>query len=144
MNINTNRAIVLLKNIENEVIKYPEFSILDVITLMGIETGGKNIYGDNNKAIGYFQLHKAAIYYVWAYYPQLGEIKFKHKNIKELIYFPNYQVKISIAYLHLLYLKFKDKRKAIQAYNGDIYGTNHYYERFNKYKEYLLKYIIGG
>lgn len=138
MHINKERAQILYQTIEQELSKYPEFSTLDILCLMGIETNGKNIFGDHNKAIGYFQLHKEAIYYVWSYYPELGREKFISHPIKNLIYFPKLQVRLSLSYLHLLYLRTHDKEKAIAWYNGDKYNTNHYYTKFLSYKKYIL------
>ena len=144
MGIPEQRAEVLLKEMKLMSDKYPMFNVIDYITIMGIETGGKNIYGDYGKAIGYFQLHKDAIFYVWEYYPEYGRFKFKNTDIKKLLLFPKLQVDIAASYLYLLYLKYNSKEKAIAAYNGDINGTNHYYEKFKQYQKFIFKYLIQG
>jgi len=89
------------------------------------ESRFKNVYGDDGNAVGIPQLHKDAVYYVCAFYP---EIRKKVKEINghaNLIKYPVLQVQIAIRYFYLIQRNLElSTLEAIGKYNGrdDMYN----------------------
>ncbi len=100
---------------------------LEMVALLEAESAGKNIFGDGGEAIGYFQLHKEAIWYVWAYFPHLKPESFKGRSIKELLYFPYLQARIATIYFSMM--KERYGNNAPKMYNG---GSQAYQVRYQR------------
>lgn len=70
-----------------------------MVVLLIAESNGKNVIGDNGKAVGYFQLHQETVWYVSHYFPEFRKY---NKNHTLLLYNPADQVRIAVRYIYLL------------------------------------------
>ncbi|WP_448375618.1 hypothetical protein [Fervidobacterium sp.] len=97
------------------------------------ETGFSNVFGDYGKAVGYFQIHESAVFYVANFYEDVREFKKKVRNHSDLINYPDWQLRIAYRYIYLSlrYMFNWDLARAISAYNG----------RRDKYNEYTIKFF---
>ena len=98
------------------------------------ETGLKNIYGDNGDAVGYFQLHKEAVWFVKERY----QLKNVPKNHKDLINNVDLQIQIAVRYFHYLLAKYGSKEAALKHWNGSD-GFVKYYNEVASYINRLFK-----
>ena len=81
-----NHARVLAKTLEEEAAKVPD--VIDPLFMLAFglsETDFMNVFGDSGKAVGYFQLHEDAVFYVANFYDDVKEFKKQHRNHVELI-----------------------------------------------------------
>lgn len=93
-----------------------KINAIEMVALLEVESSGKNIMGDNGHAVGYFQLHWEAIWFVWSYFSHLKRPEFKRQPLKIFLYFPYTQARLATLYLYLLKLQFGPD--AYSAYNG--------------------------
>lgn len=70
-----------------------------VVVLIVAESNVKNVLGDGGEAVGYFQLHKEAVWYVSYYFKEFRKY---NKDHTLLIYNPIDQVKIAVRYIYLM------------------------------------------
>jgi len=116
------RAQELLDGIYDGIEDAKEFNSIikvhpiEMIAILEAESSGKNIMGDEGKAVGYFQLHWEAIWFVWSYFPHLKREEFKKQPLSVFIDFPYTQARLATLYLYLLKIQFGDD--AYSAYNG--------------------------
>ncbi|MGB4263392.1 MAG: hypothetical protein WBJ29_07640 [Fervidobacterium sp.] len=129
-----NHARVLAKTLEEEAAKVPD--VIDPLFMLAFglsETGFMNVFGDSGKAVGYFQLHEDAVFYVANFYDDVKEFKKQHRNHVDLIQYPDWQLKIAYRYIYLTLKNVHnwDIIKAVSSYNG----------RSTKYNEYIIKFF---
>ena len=89
------------------------------------ESGLKNTFGDGGGAVGYFQLHKEAVWFVATKYGLTVP-----ENHKDLIYFPELQIKIAIRYMHYLMERYGTMDKALEMWNGSAQYVTYYHDVF--------------
>lgn len=132
--VNRERAILLARTIQEEYEQFPTIPYQVVVALIVSETGFKNIYGDNYKAVGYLQLHETATWYVYAFFPELKT------DFKQLIYFPEKQIRIGYRYLYLI-TKYITNGNLLEALN---YWNNNpnYYKRILYILDYIEQIIL--
>ncbi len=129
-----NHARVLAKTLEEEAAKVPD--VIDPLFMLAFglsETDFMNVFGDSGKAVGYFQLHEDAVFYVANFYDDVKEFKKQHRNHVDLIQYPDWQLKIAYRYIYLTLKNVHnwDIIKAVSSYNG----------RSTKYNEYIIKFF---
>ncbi|MGC8902203.1 MAG: hypothetical protein ACP5KD_02480 [Fervidobacterium sp.] len=127
-------AVIMAKVLDEETKIVP--SIIDPLFILAFgltETGFVNTFGDNGKAVGYFQIHENAVFYVANFYQDVREFKAKHRSHADLIRYPDWQLRIAYRYIFLSLKNIHgwDITKAISAYNG----------RRDKYNEYTVKFF---
>lgn len=125
--VNKARADLIAKTIESEYLKFSDVPYQIFTALIVSETGFKNIYGDNDKAVGYCQLHEVSVWYVINFYPDL---RLKYTEIgafENLIKYPKLQIILGYRYLHLI-LKYITNGNIIEALNY-WNNSNTYYLR---------------
>jgi len=104
-----------------------------MVSIMMVETNGRNILGDNGNSIGYFQLQFQAIWYVWEFFPELK----KDLDTDKLLSNPKYQAQLATSYLFLMYRNTDyDLHKAIERYNGG--GDPNYLVKYISYYKQIL------
>lgn len=104
-----------------------------MVSIMMIETNGRNVLGDNGNSIGYFQLQFQAIWYVWEFFPELK----KDITTESLLSNPKYQAQLATSYLFLMYRNTKyDLHKSIERYNGG--GDPNYLAKYIKWYTHIL------
>uniref|UniRef100_A0A7C4GFE2 Lytic transglycosylase domain-containing protein n=1 Tax=Fervidobacterium thailandense TaxID=1008305 RepID=A0A7C4GFE2_9BACT len=113
---------------------------LMVIAFGLVESMFRNIVGDNGKAIGYFQLHEAAVIYVANFYEDVRQYKRNHRKHSELLNFPDWQTRIAYRYVYLTLKNVCkwDLLSTISAYNGRSDRYNMYVERFFRFYSELI------
>ncbi len=126
-------AVVMAKVLEEETKIIANLDPLLVLAFGLTETGFVNTFGDNGKAVGYFQIHEDALFYVANFYEDVRIFRKSLSSHSELIRYPDWQLKIAYRYL---YLTLKNVHKwditmAISAYNG----------RKDRYNEYTIKFF---
>ncbi|AFG34458.1 hypothetical protein Ferpe_0317 [Fervidobacterium pennivorans DSM 9078] len=129
-----NHAKLMAKALEEESKIVPKSVDPLYILAFGLtETNFMNIFGDQGKAVGYFQLHENAVFYVANFYEDIRQFKQQHRNHAELINYPDWQVRIAYRYIYLTlrYVFDWDLARAISAYNG----------RSDKYNIYTVKFF---
>lgn len=115
---------------------------LIVLSILETETNVRNIYGDSGEAVGYFQLHKDAVYYVTNFYPYIKQKVKEIGNHNELLKYPVLQTKIAIRYLFLMEINNKDIIHALSRYNGQESYINRYVTKvLNNYVVFSEKYL---
>ncbi|ODN30652.1 hypothetical protein [Fervidobacterium thailandense] len=105
-----------------------------------VESMFRNKVGDNGKAIGYFQLHEAAVFYVANFYKDVREFKQIHRKHVDLLNYPDWQLKIAYRYVYLTLKNVYngDILRTISAYNGRSDRYNVYVERFFRFYSELI------
>uniref|UniRef100_A0A7V4KC50 Transglycosylase SLT domain-containing protein n=1 Tax=Fervidobacterium pennivorans TaxID=93466 RepID=A0A7V4KC50_FERPE len=129
-----NHAKLMAKALEEESKIVPKSVDPLYILAFGLtETNFMNIFGDQGKAVGYFQLHESAVFYVANFYEDVKQFKRQYRNHAELINYPDWQVRIAYRYIYLTlrYVFDWDLARAISAYNG----------RTDKYNIYTVKFF---
>jgi len=105
-----------------------------MVSIMMIETNGRNVLGDNGHSIGYFQLQFPAIWYVWEFFPELK----KNITTESLLSNPKYQAQLATSYLFLMYRNTNyDLHKSIEWYNGG--GDPNYLSKYMSRYTAILK-----
>ena len=119
--ISESRALLFDKILKEEHQMCPEIDPAIIIGIIYTESSFGNIFGDHGNAVGYMQLHNDAIMYVATFYPDVRKFirSIKH-DIRKLIKFPGWQIRIGYRYLCLLYRNVADENlfEAIRRYNG--------------------------
>jgi len=130
------RAKLISSTIKEEYFNtiYESIDPLLILALIIGESNIKNLYGDNGNAVGYFQLHQDAVWYVASFYPDIASRLRKIGYHKNLIRFPRVQIQIGVRYLYLILLHIT---------NGNITKALNYYNRgnlsnYSKYVSYIL------
>lgn len=137
-NMTTSRITEVLEGITEQLaVINAKYSIIlspeMVISIMMVETNGRNVLGDNGHSIGYFQLQFQAIWYVWMYFPELKRSVDKDKLVSN----PKYQAQLATCYLCLMYINSeKDLHKAIERYNGG--GDPNYLTKYLTYYKHII------
>ncbi|AMW32177.1 hypothetical protein SAMN04488510_12012 [Fervidobacterium changbaicum] len=129
-----NHAKLMAKALEEEAEIVPKSVDPLYMLAFGLsETNFRNIFGDQGKAVGYFQLHENAVFYVANFYDDVKQFKQQHRNHVELINHPDWQLRIAYRYIYLTlrYVFDWDLARAISAYNG----------RSDKYNVYTIKFF---
>lgn len=105
------------------------------------ETGFVNTFGDNGKAVGYFQLHENAVIYVANFYEDVREFKKNNRIHSDLIKYPDWQLRIAYRYIYLILKNVHnwDIVQAIAAYNGRKDRYNQYTVNFFRYYSDIVK-----
>ncbi len=129
-----NHARLMAKALEEESLKIPK--VVDPLFMLAFgicETGFINAIGDNGKAVGYFQLHENALFYVTNFYEDVRKFKQENRNHLSLLNYPDWQLRIAYRYfyLSLKYIFDWDIVRAISAYNG----------RSDRYNVYTVKFF---
>jgi len=137
-NVPEQRAKLLAEVIIEESVECPAVDPLIILAVIASETGFRNIYGDNGRAVGYMQLHQSAAWYVANFYPEVKDF-LRKVQFKDLIKFPAMQIRIGYRYLYLLtkFVYNGNIVSAINAYNGR--GDLKYYRRVLEHQLFLLK-----
>uniref|UniRef100_A0A7C4RXR0 Transglycosylase SLT domain-containing protein n=1 Tax=Fervidobacterium pennivorans TaxID=93466 RepID=A0A7C4RXR0_FERPE len=140
-----NHAKLMAKALEEESKIVPKSVDPLYILAFGLtETNFMNIFGDQGKAVGYFQIHENAVFYVANFYEDVRQFKEQHRNHAELINYPDWQVKIAYRYIYLTlhYVFDWDLARAISAYNGRLDKYNTYTVKFfNYYAKIISEYV---
>lgn len=98
-----------------------------VFVLAVAETNLKNVVGDNGKAVGYFQLHKEAVWFVKHRYGiNVG------RNHTDLLYNVELQIMIAVRYFHYLLTRYNSVEQAVIRWNGKEEYL-HYYKAVENY-----------
>lgn len=142
LEIQRDRAQSILDGIYDGIVDAYKYSpqakvhAIEMVALLEVESAGKNVMGDDGHAVGYFQLHWEAIWFVWSYFSHLKRPEFKRQPLEVFIYFPYTQARIATLYLYLLKLRFGED--AYSAYNGwnDAYAHK-VRATINKIKRYI-------
>lgn len=128
--VNKSRANLLANTIATEYEKYSCVPYQVFTALIVSETAFKNVYGDNNKAVGYCQLHETSVWYVLNFFPDLEQQYKKINNFQSLIKYPALQVKIGYRYLYLI-MKYITNYNIIEALNYWNNNSEYYKRVFN-------------
>ncbi|WP_448385038.1 hypothetical protein [Fervidobacterium sp.] len=140
-----NHAKLMAKALEEESKIVPKSVDPLYILAFGLtETNFMNIFGDQGKAVGYFQIHENAVFYVANFYEDVRQFKQQHRNHAELINYPDWQVRITYRYIYLTlrYVFDWDLARAISAYNGRSDKYNIYTVKFfNYYANVINEYV---
>ncbi|WP_448378219.1 hypothetical protein [Fervidobacterium sp.] len=140
-----NHAKLMAKALEEESKIVPKSVDPLYILAFGLtETNFMNIFGDQGKAVGYFQIHENAVFYVANFYEDIKQFKRQHRNHAELINYPDWQVRITYRYIYLTlrYVFDWDLARAISAYNGRSDKYNIYTVKFfNYYANVINEYV---
>ncbi|HOK87959.1 MAG TPA: hypothetical protein PKI14_08195 [Fervidobacterium sp.] len=138
-------AKLLAQTLEEEAEHIPESVDPLLMLAFGLsETNFMNVFGDSGKAVGYFQLHENAVFYVANFYDDVKEFKKQNRNHVDLIKHPDWQLRIAYRYMYLTLKNVHnwDIIKAISSYNGrsdkyNIYVVNF----FRNYAMVVEKYL---
>jgi hypothetical protein len=133
------RAKLIAKAVAEEYEKFPQVPYQIFVAVIVSESGFKNLYGDNGYAVGYCQLHQTSIWYVNNFFPEIRNIT-KRISHKDLIKFPELQIKIGYRYLYLI-MKNITNYNIIEALN---FWNNSptYYQRVFKNLEWIETHIF--
>jgi len=135
-------ALLIAKTLEEEANLIPKsVDPLYLIAFGLTETQFSNVFGDYGKAVGYFQLHESAVFYVANFYDDVKEFKKSVRNHSDLINFPDWQVRIAYRYIYLSlrYIFNWDLTRTISAYNGRRDKYNEYTKKFFSYYSFVIK-----
>lgn len=140
-NLPQKEAFLMASTIYNDSVAFNIEPLL-ILSIMETETNVRNVVGDNGDAIGYFQLHVDAVYYVSNFFPYISnKIKIigSHDN---LIKYPVLQAKIAIRYLYLMKQNTEDIILSLGRYNGQTDYINKYSVKvLNNYVIFSEKYL---
>ncbi len=124
-------AMKIAQVIVEESKNIPQIDPFLVLALGFAETSFRNVYGDGGNAVGYFQLHQDAVFYVANFYEDVRQYKRENRVHQDLMKYPDWQTRIAYRYL---YLKWKN------VFNQDIILTiSRYNGRKDKYNTYIAK-----
>ncbi len=132
--VNYDRAILIAKTIQEEYEQFPSVPYQIFVALIVSESGFKNLYGDNNHAVGYLQLHKEAAWYVWHFFPELKV------DYNKLILFPTIQIRTGYRYLYLI-MKNITNNNIIDSLNF-WNGNRNYYKRIFEVLIYIETVVL--
>ena len=99
--VSQSRAHLIARTVAEEYEHLPSVPYQIFVALIVSESNFRNVFGDSGNAVGYCQLHESAVWYVAAFDPNIKKLT-SHIKHKELIKFPELQIRIGYRYLYLI------------------------------------------
>jgi hypothetical protein len=114
--LDTQEASLIANIIEEESLYFPKVPYQIFTALITVETGFRNVVGDDGKALGYCQIHKSAFDFVMRFYKDDLISRFGNIEFEDLLGNTELQIRVGYRYLHLIMTYLTDNN-IIEALN---------------------------